>query len=450
MPKTQINCPNCRQPVVADIEQVFDVGNDPSAKQRLLSGSQNQIACPHCGYQGAATTMVVYHDPDKELLLTYSPPELGLPHTEQERRLGSLINQVVNNLPQERRKAYLLQPQSMFTYQSLIERVLEADGITREMIEEQQKRLNLLQRMVDITSDDTLQDVAKQEDDLIDMDFFNLLRNLAGAAEMSADQESYQKLIDLQSKLMTITTVGQELKVQAEEIEAALQDLRELGDQLTREKFLELILNAPTETRLSALVSLARPAIDYEFYLLLSERIDKARGEGRSRLVELREQLQEMTREYDQQVEVRVSQARQLIDKISNEDDIERAMVQELPTVDEFFINELTVAIESAQKEGDLEYLEKLHKMIAVLNQAMESPPEIKFIEELLTVPENENQEEVWRKMMDDNQDMITGDFLNSLANISAQSQSGEEEALAGRLQRLNRLALRYSMERNI
>jgi hypothetical protein len=38
MPKMQISCPNCRQPVAADIDQVFDLGTDPSAKQRILSG----------------------------------------------------------------------------------------------------------------------------------------------------------------------------------------------------------------------------------------------------------------------------------------------------------------------------------------------------------------------------------------------------------------------------
>ena len=75
MPKTRINCPNCRQPVTADIDQLFDVNIDPAAKQRLLSGAFNIIQCPHCGFQGQAATPIVYHDPEKELLLTYVPPE---------------------------------------------------------------------------------------------------------------------------------------------------------------------------------------------------------------------------------------------------------------------------------------------------------------------------------------------------------------------------------------
>jgi hypothetical protein len=50
---------------------------------------------------------------------------------------------VVNGLPTEKRKGYLFQPQTMFTYQTLIDKVLEADGITKEMIEAQQNESTL-------------------------------------------------------------------------------------------------------------------------------------------------------------------------------------------------------------------------------------------------------------------------------------------------------------------
>ncbi len=43
MPKMLINCPNCRKPITAEIEQLFDMNTDPSAKQRLLSGASNMI-----------------------------------------------------------------------------------------------------------------------------------------------------------------------------------------------------------------------------------------------------------------------------------------------------------------------------------------------------------------------------------------------------------------------
>ena len=84
--KTQISCPRCRQPVVAQIEQLFDVSSDPGSKQRLLGGVSNYASCKNCGYNGPLATPIVYHDADKELLLTYFPGELGMPVNDQEKR----------------------------------------------------------------------------------------------------------------------------------------------------------------------------------------------------------------------------------------------------------------------------------------------------------------------------------------------------------------------------
>ena len=100
--------------------------------------------------------------PEKELLLTYFPSELGVPLNEQEKTFGPLLNQVTNRLPNEKKKAYLLQPKSMFTYQTLMETILGADGITKEMLDDQQKKLNLLQRLI-TTSPESRVEIIKQE-----------------------------------------------------------------------------------------------------------------------------------------------------------------------------------------------------------------------------------------------------------------------------------------------
>ena len=103
MAKVQVSCPRCRQPLVAEIEQLFDVGQDPEAKQRFLSGQSNSIDCKKCGYQGPLSVPLVYHDPEKELLLTYFPAELGLPVNEQERLVGPFIKQVMDKLPADKK-----------------------------------------------------------------------------------------------------------------------------------------------------------------------------------------------------------------------------------------------------------------------------------------------------------------------------------------------------------
>ena len=198
MPKTNVSCPNCHQSIVADIDRLFDLGTDPTAKQRLLTGAFNVVLCSYCGYQGQIATPIVYHDPEIELLLTFVPPEVGLPHDEQERVIGSMINQVTNDLPQDKRKGYLLRPQATLTMQGLVERVLEADGITKEMIQAQQEKIQLIQRLLETTDEKEIGEIAQNEDTKIDAEFFVLLQRLTGASIQSGDQETARKLEQLQ------------------------------------------------------------------------------------------------------------------------------------------------------------------------------------------------------------------------------------------------------------
>lgn len=445
MPKTRINCPNCRQPVTADIEQLFDLNTDPGAKQRFLSGAFNLIQCPNCGYQGSVATPIVYHDPDKELLLTFVPGEIGLPRDEQERVIGGLINQVVNKLPQEKRKGYLLRPQSTLTLQGLVERVLEAEGITREMIQAQQQRLNLIQRLMNASPDGRIE-IAKQEDPLIDAEFFGLLRRLIDASMVGGDQGSAQQLAALQDSLLPVTTFGKELQAQSKEIEAAVADLRAAGKGLNREKMLDLVISAPNDTRLRALVSLARPILDYTFFQLLSERVDKAAGEERTGLAELRDKLLAMTREVDQQVAARAKEARELLDAILEAEDVGDAMLQNLQAVDEFFLEELNRAMDAARKQGDLGQIGKLQKINDTLQQVSAAPPEVALIEELLEAPDDQSR----REIMQAHKEEITPEFLSALANIATQVQSSDDKELTDRVIALNRQALRFSMEQNL
>jgi len=444
MPTTQVRCPNCRQPLTAEIDQLFDVAADPSAKQRLLSGAFNLINCPHCGFQGQLPTPIVYHDADKELLLTFFPPELGIPVQEQERAVGGLINQVVNRLPQEKRKAYLLQPQTTLTLQGLIERVLEGEGITREMIQAQQQRLNLIQRLMGV-SPDVLEEIVRQEDKLMDSEFFSLLGRLIETSLMGGDQEAARQLSELQQALLSLTTFGRQVQEQSREVEAAVASLQALGQNLTRESLLDLVIQAPNETRVSALVSLARSGMDYQFFQLLSERIDRARGDGRARLVALREQLLELTRQVDQQVQARQQASRQQIEAILQAEDITEAMLQNLQSVDDFFINELNRVMETAQREGDTARLQKIAQMVQVLQQ-VSAPPGLQLIEELVEAPDDEAR----RRILEANQEQITPEFLDTLTNLVHQVQSSDDREMAERIRAVHRQVLRFSMQANL
>jgi hypothetical protein len=127
--------------------------------------------CPHCGYQGRLATPIIYHDNAKELLLTFFPPELGLPLNEQEKVIGPLIKQIMDRLPAEKRKGYLLNPIPNLTYESMIQLILSKDGITPEMLKEQQDRVAIIERLLQATSSDVRSEIIKQNINLFD-EFF--------------------------------------------------------------------------------------------------------------------------------------------------------------------------------------------------------------------------------------------------------------------------------------
>lgn len=455
MPRTQINCPQCRQPLIADIQQLFDVGEDPKAKQIFLSGSFNFAQCSQCGYQGMLSSPLVYHDPEKELLLTFFPPDLALPITEQERVIGPLINRVVNNLPQEKRKGYLFNPRTMLTLQVMLETILEGDGITKEMIEAQQDRINLIQKLLSV-SEQKRTEMIESEDEMIDDEFFGILARLMESAVLGQDETAAGKLNDLQNLLLENSTKGKALRGEADEIQAALKAVQELGEGITRENLLELILNAPTDTRLRAYVRLARPGMDYQFFQLLSERIERARSKGRPRLLGIREKLLEYTQELDEELANRREIAMKNLEAVIQTEDIRETLQQNIEAVDEFFVEAATQALTEARKSGDIGHSSRLQQILDVIDELSGPPIEIEIIEGLL---KNADDENALKSAVESKGDEITTELVQILNTLITQTQTslkqvqGEEgekqTALLARLQAVNNAVLGFSMRRN-
>ncbi len=317
MPQTQIACPNCRQMITANIEQLFDVTQDPQAKQRLLSGASNMARCPHCGYQGRLATPIVYHDNEKELLLTFFPPELNVPLNDQERTFGPLIKKVTESLPPEKRKGYLLKPIPNLSYESMIKLILEKDGVTPEMLKEQQDRVAVIEQLLQANTADVRSEIIKQNLNLFDEQFFGLFSRLAQGAAGSGQEPVAKAMVELQKQLLEETEFGRQLKESVGEMEAATKSLQEAGQGLTREKLLDIVLESQNEARIRAYVSLARGGMDYQFFQLLSEKIEKASGDEKQKLEALREKLLHFTSELDKQMEARYKQAQNFIEIIA-------------------------------------------------------------------------------------------------------------------------------------
>lgn len=451
MPQSQIACPQCRQPIQANIEQLIDVTHDPGAKQRLLGGVVNVASCPTCGFQGRVATPIVYHDNEKELLLTFFPPELNTPLNEQEKVLGPLIKRLTDRLPSEKRKAYLFKPQANLTYESMIETILGKDGITPEMIKEQKDRVAVIERLIQASNPEVRSEIIKQNIELIDEQFFSLFSRLAQSAAGSGQESVAKQMVDIQNQLLEETEFGRELNASVQELDAASKSLQEAGQSLTREKLLDLVIEAPNEARVQAYVSLARGGMDYVFFQNLTEKIDAASGEEKTRLESLRESLLEFTNEIDQQIEERMKASQALIDKLLEQEDVDKATRDNLKEFTQDTVNLVQSMLRQASEKNDYARMGKLQKIIEVLQEASAPPPEVAFIEELLAAPDDAAVE----KMLTENEGSINEDFISTLGGLMAQIQGSgqgnpEAKAITEKLENVYRIALRMSMKKQM
>ncbi len=448
MPKTQVNCPSCRQPVVVEVQQVFDVAEDSLAKQKLLSNSVNFLHCPFCGYQGMLALPIVYHDPNKELLLTFFPPDLKTPINEQEKQIGPLINRIIDRMPQEKRKAYLLQPQNMLTYQTLVEKVLEADGITKEMIEEQQKKVRLLERLLTTPKEDRVA-IIKQEEDQFDLGFFSIFSSILQSVLDQGDEASKNELVELQQQLYENTKVGKELKQLSRETENALKSLQEAGKEgLTREKLLEVILNAKTDTEISTIVGLTHSGMDYIFFQLLSEKIEAASNdEEKHKLLDLREKLLKQIEEINNQIKTEMNKSKDNLEKILQAENIEEEVTKNPEVINDFFIQNLQNEIAYARQKGDLERLNKLDQLMGVIEKYSAPLRQIKLLETMLEIED----ETALDKLIEEHQDELTDDFISLLNNVIAEyEKSAKDVNLLNKLKLIYKKVLRMSMRAKI
>ena len=452
MPQTQISCPRCRQIIPANVEQLFDVTHEPAAKQRLLSGQSNPARCQYCGYEGRIPTPVVYHDNEKELLLTFFPMELGMPINEQEKMIGPLINQVVDRLPAEKRKGYLFSPQANLTFESMMETILNQDGISSEMIKSQQERVQLVERLLQVTTADVRSEMIKQNEKIIDEQFFGLFSRIAQNAMQSGQEPIARALIELQKQLLDETTFGRQLKESVGEIEAATKVLQEAGQSLNREKLLDFVLEAQNDARIRAYVQLARAGMDYIFFQNLTEKIEKATPEEKARLEGIREKLLFFTGEVDKQLEARFKQATDFVENLLKQEDVEKATRESIEGFTQDSVEVVNQLLRQASEKNDYTRMGKLQKMAQVLQEASAPPPEVAFIEQLIQLPDDAAVE----TMLADNDAVITDQFLEALsglvAQMDAQAEQGNTEAqpLAQRLSEVFKIAVKYSMKKKM
>lgn len=384
-----IRCSACGTPFAVNVRSYVDVDQQPQAKSVLLSGRLNNFACPNCQTINAVATPLLYHDPGSELLIAHVPMELNLNKDQQEKVIGDMLNQ----MPKDNFKGYMFNPRRAMTLQGLIDQVLEADGITPEMMQEQRRRIQLAQQLIEAKSQDEFEVLIRERDAEIDGQLFQAMTAMAQRMLESGRQDVAQAILMRQSMVAQLSSYGQELlqrqEAQEQIVEEVAQDIEALGDQPQREDFLELSIRyADNEEHLQALVGLARPAFDYQFFEEMTVRIGQSPAQERDSLQALRQKILGFTTAIDQQQQHALRNAAGFLQAALQHENPEEFLRENMAMIDDTFMAVLSANIQHAEQQKDTQTSARLRQLyelvVSILREHMQ--PELVFVNELLAV----------------------------------------------------------------
>jgi len=429
-----VTCPLCGRRFAAQVWDIIDASKDPAARTKLLQGKINVATCPQCGNAGMLNTPFVYHDPEKELLLCFLPPELNLRGDDQHKLVGDLTNRVISSLPPEKRKGYLLQPKIFLSLQNLMEDIVQAEGISKEVLKARKAKLNLINRFLDATSDEVLRILAREHDDELDYEFFSILTasiEMARAAPPAPPDrggwggDRAKRLLALREKLLEFSSLGKASRVEREVAEA-------LEEGMTREEFLDKVVECESDAELEALIAVGRLMLDYQFFRSLTSRIEAHEGEGNikeaQRLKDLRSRILEIRDRLDAETRAILHERADLLREIFESEDMEEAVREHLEEIDDAFFAVLSANIEQAEAKGDKEATRKLKRLEDLAFELLQerAPRPIRLINQLLGAQYPRET----KKLLEENVEHVDNELINALnLIIESLNRRGQKKA---------------------
>jgi hypothetical protein len=421
-----ITCPNCRTNFQTPVFQLVDVGQQPELKQALLSGRLNVAVCPKCGAGGLLATPLVYHDPDKQLFLSLFPQEVQAKPEEQERFVGTLQGIVMQMLPADKPKGYLLNPRRFITLTSMLDTILEAEGISKEALAAQRKRTELLGRLLQADEDEAaIQKLVDDNRDALDYEFFITLNAYIEASETEQDSESLERFTRLRDQLLAQTGFDEQMTGMGEPNVSAAADA---------------LLDAD-ESKLPELIAEHRDAIDYDFYDEITSRAETARAEGNTaeaeRIEARRALVLETTERMDRDAQELFEGAAQTLREVIEAPDMRQALVERRDQLSEAFMLVIAANKDAAMRGNHPEVvgrLEEIERMSVEVVQESLSPEE-RFIGQLLSAEEPKDA----TKLLRQNAAKITPDLVKRINELADEMAKNGRTEMSDRLRQLGR-----------
>ncbi len=411
---TSLSCPHCGFTYQASIVSIIDVQSSPELKQALLSGTLNASQCPNCRQVNAVATPLLYHDAENEFLGVFIPPQINLPENERQKLIGDMTKSLMDALPAEQRRGYMLTPQQFFTLENLAKTILGFDGITPEMIEASRRKAELVQKLAKLANDDVAFESAVNENKAdLDEEFFAILGQILAATE-AANPEEGAKLSTMRDKLLPLTETGQRILRQREAV-------AKLGENPTREQLLQSVIEGDLD-QVAALAVVAQPLFDYQFFTALTDHIEQSSGKEREALEKKRENILGVLETLRLEEEETIKAAANFIRRLLQAEDMEQAVRENLAGIDSLVMSVLAANLQQAKETHDSVTEQRLMNLWQTINKVMEEslPPAMRLVLTLL----NASYPDETRAILQEAKANMPEDFLPTLKNIIAELEA--------------------------
>jgi hypothetical protein len=304
------------------------------------------------------------------------------------------------------------------------------------MLAHQRAQADLLQDLLAADKEKTDRLIKEREDE-IDATFFALLRAVMESAEQAGQEDQLMKLLNLQALLLRKTEYGQKVERQQQALHALNREAKQAGGLTPRLLLKHVLANRGDEDVIGALVMAGQQAFNYEFFVLLSERIEKRQKSGinADELLALRESLLELQKEMEQRSREIMAEAQSTLNKLLSADDKQAAIRANIRDIDDVFMLLLSATMAQAENKGDTAKLAELREIQDGIIQEVEqqAPPQVRLINQLLKA---ESDEEM-RRLLDENTELLQPQLLEMVGAIADQADETDDEELKSRLGRL-------------
>ncbi len=435
-----VNCAHCSFPYQVPVFSIIDVKQNPELKRALLLGQLNAAQCPSCGAVNYIGGPLLYHDPSHDFLAVYLPMEANIPAAQRQKIIGELTNALMNGLPPAERRGYMLTPQQFFELDTLVRKILELDGVTSEMLEASSRKVALLENLLNLQEDEMAFNMAVAENkELLDQEFFMILSDAISRYQELGEESLVKALEALRERLMPVTEFGQRLLKQRKAVEA-------LGERPTRQQVLDAIVAGDREEA-EAIAIAALPLLDYSFFQELTRRIEASEGEEREALESKRDLMLNILETIRKIEEEEVKAATRVANELIKAEDLEEAIRELAPMINERVLDVLMGELQVAQREGGVELAERIRVVLDTLQQLASQaiPPALSFIVDLT---EAEYPQET-KQLLEENREILDEKFfelLDSFITSIQESGGNDPKTQAELLRHLRNIAVQAKL----